>query len=171
MMMLGILRHSKSSWGDAGAADFDRPLNDRGRAAAERVGRELAQRALRFDHVLASPAARVRETLDRLERGYGALPGVEFDESLYAASVTTLLDRIKALGDDVRAPLLVGHNPGVHALLRALTRDDDDGLRRRVADKYPTGAFAMIELPALRWDEVTPGSGRVRTLILPRELD
>lgn len=171
MTILGILRHAKSSWDDPGFGDFDRPLNHRGRHAAERIGRELKRRAVRFDHVLASPAARVRETLERLERGYGALPPAEFDRALYAASGETLLDRVKGLAGGIQAPLLVGHNPGLHALLLALTVDDDDGLRRRVSDKYPTGAFALLVTPAVRWDELAPATARLRELILPRELD
>lgn len=171
MTVLSILRHAKSSWDDPALGDFDRPLNHRGRHAAERVGRELKLRGVHFDHVLASPAARVRETLERLERGYGALPPVTFDQALYAASGAALLDRVRGLSGEVQAPLLVGHNPGMHALLLALTVDDEDGLRERVRDKYPTGAFAMMILPAVRWDEVAPASGQIRELILPRDLD
>lgn len=89
MTVLSLLRHAKSSWDDAAASDFDRPLNDRGRKAAERMGRELAQREMRFDHVLASPAARVRETLELLADGYGALPEIHFDQRIYAASERT----------------------------------------------------------------------------------
>jgi hypothetical protein len=29
----------------------------------------------------------------------------------------------------------------------------------------------VVTLPAERWDEVTKGSGKIRELILPRELD
>lgn len=171
MITLGILRHAKSSWDDIGARDFDRPLNDRGRLAAERVGRELKRRGAKFDHIVASPAARVRETLDLLRDGYGALPEVRFDDSLYGASERHLFATIKALPADVRAPLIVGHNPGLHSLVLALTSDDQQGLRRRIAPKYPTGAFAAIDLPASRWSGVRSGAGRLRDLILPRELD
>lgn len=167
--MLSILRHAKSSWDEAGASDFDRPLNDRGRKAAERVGRELKLRAIRFDHVLASPAARVRETLERLACGYGALPPVQFEERLYAADEKTLLALIMALPGTVHAPLLVGHNPGLHELLLGLSGDSD--LRRRVAEKFPTAAFAALELPAVRWCELGSETGRLQALILPRELD
>jgi phosphohistidine phosphatase len=66
--------------------------------------------------------------------------------------------------------LLVGHNPGLHQLVLELTADDEEGLRRQVEDKLPTAAVALIELPALRWDETVAGSGTIRELILPREL-
>jgi phosphohistidine phosphatase len=171
MRTIAILRHAKSSWGDAAARDFDRRLDDRGRLAAERIGRELKQRGVRFDHVLASPATRVRETLERLSHGYGALPEIRFDDSLYGASERHLLTVIRALPGEVRFPLIVGHNPGLHSLVLTLTSDDDQGLRRRIAPKFPTAAFAAIDVPVEDWNEVEPGAGRLRELILPRELD
>ncbi len=166
MTVLAILRHAKSAWSDEGARDFDRPLNERGRKAAVRIGQELKHRGIRFDHVLASPAVRVRETLEQLAQSYGALPEVQFEDRLYAASERTLLGLVTALPGDVHAPLLVGHNPGLHRLLLALTGDDP-----QIGEKYPTAAFASVVLPAVRWDEVVPGNGRLEALILPRELD
>jgi phosphohistidine phosphatase len=75
------------------------------------------------------------------------------------------------LDEAVKAPLIVGHNPGLEELIAELTRDDHEGYRRRVAGKFPTGALAIVELPARRWAEVAPGSGEIVELILPKELD
>lgn len=171
MIVLSILRHAKSSWDDSAARDIDRPLNGRGRAAAERMGRELKQRGVAFDHVLASPAARVRETLDLLSGGYGDLPPARFDDSLYGASEQRLLEMIQALPGEVRTPLIVGHNPGLHSLVLALTSDDEQGFRRLIAPEFPTAAFAAIKWSVEEWNEVGPGTGQLRSLILPRELD
>jgi phosphohistidine phosphatase len=71
----------------------------------------------------------------------------------------------------VHSPLVVGHNPGLEQLLVELARDDDRGLRRQVAGKYPTGALAVVELPADDWARIEPGSGRIVELILPKELN
>ncbi|RME68148.1 MAG: hypothetical protein D6782_01550, partial [Alphaproteobacteria bacterium] len=40
---LGLLRHAKSDWAAAVARDIDRPLNPRGRDAAQRLGRYFAR--------------------------------------------------------------------------------------------------------------------------------
>lgn len=172
MKRLTILRHAKSSWDQPEAEDFDRPLNERGRKAAVRMGRELKRRKMRFDTVLASPAARVRETLDGVAKGDGHFdPDIQFDQSLYLVDAAGLLDRVKALAEDVRAPLLVGHNPGLERLILLLTAADEKGLREKVAQGYPTAALAVIEFPAARWLDVEWGSGTLAELILPRELD
>lgn len=171
MTLLTTLRHAKSSWDDPRLDDFDRPLNERGRKEARRLGRELKKRKVSFDHVIASPAARVRETIEELAKGYGKLPGVSFDSQIYEAGAERLLQLIRHIPEIVHAPLLVGHNPGIQQLLLALAREDANGLRGTVAGKYPTGALALVELDAPRWDEVETQSGKIVELILPRELD
>jgi phosphohistidine phosphatase len=168
---LTILRHAKSDWGDPGLDDFDRPLNERGRKAARRVGEELKRRKIAFDQVIASPAVRVRETLERFADGYGRDLDVRFAPDLYLASSSDLLAMVQGLPDELESPLIVGHNPGLEMLVQVLTRDDDDGLRAKVAGKFPTGAAAVIDLEANRWSEVVPGTGTIAELILPRELD
>ena len=45
-MRLLLLRHAKSSWGNPSLQDFARPLNERGRGAADLMGRFLATRGL-----------------------------------------------------------------------------------------------------------------------------
>lgn len=169
MKRLTILRHAKSSWDDP-VADFDRALNERGRKAAELVGEDLKRRGAKFDCVLASPARRVRETLERVAEGYGEALDVHFDERIYLASEDHLLQLVHRITDDVESAMIVGHNPGLHRLTLLLARDEG-ALRRQIADKYPTGAAATVQFEADRWREVEPESGELIALILPRDLD
>jgi phosphohistidine phosphatase len=171
MIRLGVLRHAKSSWDDPAARDFDRPLNPRGRAAAGRMGRLFSDRGFAFDHVLASPAARVRETLERLGTEYRALPAIAFNETLYAASTRSLLDAIRSTGPQFQSLLIVGHNPGLHGLVLALAEEDGSNLRQRAEGHFPTAAFASIDLDVSDWNAISPGVGRLAELIFPRELD
>lgn len=171
MKRLAILRHAKSSWDDPGLDDFNRPLNERGWKAARRMGRELKHRGLRFDLVLSSTAARTRETIDGIQEKYEFDAPIMFEPQLYLASSADLLQIVRGLDEMVKAPLIVGHNPGLERLVTGLTRDDDEGLRRRVAGKFPTGALAVLELPARHWADIEPGGGEIVELILPKELD
>lgn len=169
MKQLTILRHAKSDWGDAKLDDFDRPLNDRGWKAARRMGRELKERGIEFDLVIASPAARVRGTIDGLTEKLKPNVEIRFEPRMYLATEGTLLEVVRGLAESVHAPLLVGHNPGLHELVLDLARDGAD--RNHVAHKFPTAALARIELPAKRWPDVAPGSGKIAALILPKDLD
>lgn len=168
MRQLAVLRHAKSSWADPGMDDFDRPLNDRGRKAARQIGEAIRERGHKFDLILASPAARVRQTLD----GVGDV-GVEarFEPSIYLAGMDQLVSLVREVEPKVRSLMLVGHNPGLERLLAMISREDEYGLRRRVEGKYPTGALAVVQLDVKSWAEVQPECGEIVELILPRELD
>lgn len=170
MKRLTVLRHAKSSWDNPDVDDFDRTLNDRGRKAAWRMGREFAKRNFRFDVVLASPAARVRETLDGVREKFELDAPIRFDDRIYLATAERLLGLVHELPEAIERPLLVGHNPGLHQLVVQLVRD---GVKERASlnDGFPTAAVAVIDLPADTWRQVEPATGTLVELILPRELD
>ncbi len=169
MKRLALLRHAKSSWADADTDDFNRPLNDRGWKTARRMGRELEDRKFHFDLVLASPAARVRETIDGLTERLELNVEIRFEPRLYLASVETLLGIVAEIPETIHLPLLVGHNPGLQQLALELTKEEK-GRRARVAEKFPTAALALIELPADRWSAIKRGSGEIAELIVPKDL-
>ena len=132
------------------------------------MGREMKRLHLAFDRVIASPAARVAETLDGLEEDYGAL-AAEQDERVYLASAETLLDIVRATDDAEPRLLIVGHNPGMEQL--ALLLAGEGALRDAIAAKYPTGALAELRFDARSWREVAAGAGRLERFIRPRDLD
>ncbi|MFL6736430.1 MAG: SixA phosphatase family protein [Sphingomonas sp.] len=172
MKRLTVLRHAKSSWENANFADFDRPLNERGRKAARRVGRELKLGAFHLDLCVASTAVRVRETLEGLMEGYSNW-GVEirFEPRIYEASLATLVEIVHGLPESSTAPLVIGHNPGLHRLVLELARDDSKGLRDRLLNRFPTAAVAVLELKADCWAKVGAAGGEIAELIFPRDLD
>lgn len=171
MKTLTLLRHAKSTWDDPVARDFDRPLNKRGRRAAQTVGREMRVQGLKFDRVVASPAVRVKETLEGIADGYGRSLEADFDQRVYLASTVILLDIVHSQADEAEAVLIVGHNPGLEALALALTADGRDDFRKEIAVKYPTATLTQISLPVERWADVSEGEGTITRFIRPRDLD
>jgi phosphohistidine phosphatase len=125
---------------------------------------------LAFDRVLASPARRVVETLEEVAAELGPLESA-YDERIYLASLTTLLDVVRAADDGADRLLLAGHNPGMETLALTLAPADGHPLGREIAIKYPTGSLAEIALPVTRWSEVAPGIGALTRFIRPRDLD
>src|SRR3712207_2234511 len=100
MKKLTLLRHAKSGWDDPVQRDFDRPLNKRGRRAAQTIGREMRSLGLGFDQVIASPAVRVVETRRDVSDGYGRSLDAQFDKRIYLASIETLLEVVHAADDE-----------------------------------------------------------------------
>jgi hypothetical protein len=107
MPTLTLLRHAKSSWDDPVTRDFDRPLNARGHRAAATMGRHLKAQGLQFDHVVASPAVRVTETLDQFHAGYGERLAPAWDRRIYLASAATLIDLVRELPASSASALMV----------------------------------------------------------------
>ena len=107
-------------------ADFDRPLNHRGRTSAEAIGHKLHREKMAVDIVLASPAARVRETLDLLLPAWKWQGTIQWEKSLYLASPETLVDHLAALDNSWQSAMIVGHNPGLSEFVAQLTGESVD---------------------------------------------
>lgn len=130
----------------------------------------MRARGLRFDRALASPAARIRETLENVAKSYGAID-TRFDQRIYLASPETLMKLVRDTPDTVQSLLIVGHSPGLPMLAQRLTRDDAGGLRSQLGEKYPTAALAEVALPVEHWHDVADGIGTLERFIRPRDLD
>ena len=174
MKRLITFRHAKSGWDQPALRDFDRALNDKGRRAAVTMGRHMRQLGLRFDHVIASPAVRVAETLDAMFEGYGRRAAPSWDRRAYLASAPTLLEIVHEAPDSAETVLLVGHNPGIEELVLRLSSDaGEEEIRARatVGEKYPTASLAELRFPVDHWRDVREGSGQLARFIRPRDLD
>ena len=171
MKTLTLLRHAKSGWDDPVARDFDRPLNAKGRRAAALMGRHLRGLSLAFDHVVASPAVRVMETVAEVEGGYGRALAPAWDKRAYLASSAMLLDLVRETDAAHASLLLVGHNPGLEELVLELVPDLPGGLRDSVEEKYPTATLAEMTFDVARWADVAPGGATLVRFVRPRDLD
>jgi phosphohistidine phosphatase len=161
MKTLFLLRHAKSSWKDASARDFDRPLNQRGLKAAPAVGRLMKKRKVQPDLVLSSPAERARQTTTLVLVAAEIKTEVRHDERIYEATVARLLEVVAQIEDEANVAMLVGHNPGLAELFTALTGK---------SESLPTAALACIELDIEKWNKVRAGTGRLEWLVRPKRL-
>ncbi|EPX76855.1 SixA phosphatase family protein [Litoreibacter arenae] len=164
-MKLILTRHAKSSWDDLTLDDHDRPLNERGQSAAQRMGKWIEGRRHVPAQVITSDAARARETAEIMVKAMGGAPSLTLDEGLYHASPDTVLARIqKAPKGDL---MIVGHNPGIAALAALIVDVRPTHERFGV---YPTTATLIAEVPVDDWSELQYGMARVIQFIVPREL-
>ena len=168
MKRLGLMRHAKSDWNDLSVRDFDRGLNKRGRAGAALMGQHIADHGVAWDKVVASPAERVKRTLE----ASGLDIPIIFQDNAYMADATTLLGLLATHGGDAQAVLLAAHNPGLQELaLELVPPEQEDALFDAVMAKFPTAAFAVFELDIDDWADVAPGCGRLVHFARPRDLD
>ena len=161
MKTLLLLRHAKSSWDHPSMRDFDRPLADRGKRDAPRMGRALKERGPLPELIISSPAARARETVEAVIKSAGLTAPLQFDESIYDASLAELMRLVRGLPDDISCVLMVGHNPGFEGLVNRLTG---------ASERMPTAALASIEFQVDRWADVEDGQGKLLSVFISRQL-
>ncbi|WCL54765.1 SixA phosphatase family protein [Gimibacter soli] len=166
---LFLLRHAKSDWGDASLADFDRPINARGQAAADMMGRYLKDEGIVPDLVLVSSAVRTRQTIDRVMDAAGANWAVQYDDALYLADPITIFAAIHAVPDGVKTLMIVGHNPGLEETARRLAGRAPHELLYRLREKYPTATLAGFETK-VPWHRLAPAHSLLTRLVRPADL-
>ena len=162
MRTLYLLRHAKSSWKDLTVPDFDRPLKDRGRKAAKRIGKYLAAEKLNNPLVVCSPAMRTRETAEIVLKHAHLPVEVRYEERIYEASLRDLVQVVSEIPDDKDVAILIGHNPGFEELLAYFT-----GEGRRMA----TCALGKIKFEVESWKDIKEEQGTLAWFVTPKELD
>ncbi|MCR9218741.1 MAG: histidine phosphatase family protein [Alphaproteobacteria bacterium] len=174
MLTLFLLRHAKSSWSDAGMADFDRPLASRGVKAAPKIGSYMAEAGFAPDLILCSSAQRARETLALVLPFLKEEPTIRITRAIYEADgEEDLLAVLAELAPDESARvMLIGHNPAMQDLAVALAGAGAPDDRAALAQKYPTAGLAVLTFDgADGWAGLAPGAGLLTHFVRPRELE
>jgi phosphohistidine phosphatase len=160
-----LTRHAKSSWDDPLTPDHDRPLNDRGKAAAADLGDWLASRGYIPDEVLCSDALRTRKTWSGLAPALPGTPILNLKPSLYHAGPDVMLAVLRhATADTV---MIIGHNPGIAEFASKLV------VNRPINpdfSRYPTGATLVMDFAIDAWEEANWGLATAIDFVIPREL-
>jgi phosphohistidine phosphatase len=156
-MLLDLLRHADA--GDPEAwdrPDAERPLSDKGRKQAKRLGDHLAAIGFRAEAIITSPKVRAAETAELVaERIEGR---VTEDERLAGSLDLHLIDAILGAAGDPDEAMLVGHDPDFSELLSVLSAAAGVTMRK--------GALARIEIDR----PLRPGGGTLRWLLPPDAL-
>ena len=166
-----LLRHAKSSWGEAGLSDHERPLSRRGERAAEAMAEHIAKKSARPDLILCSTAIRTRQTLAPLVHRLAApAPPILLEKGLYLAPEDALLARLRKAPDAAVTVLLIGHNDGIWRLAEALAGRGKAGPLAALREKFPTGALAALKVPIDHWSDLAVGAAELLSYVRPRDL-
>lgn len=163
MKTLYILRHAKAA-PEGREGDALRPLMKRGRKAAAAMGDYLAGIEPPPALVLCSTSLRTRETLDEILPALETEPQLLFEDALYLAGASRLLDRLQRLPDQAASVLLIGHNPGLHQLAVSLATESSE-----LAAGFPTAALAVLRASG-RWSALRPHQAKLIDFKTPKAL-
>lgn len=159
MKTIYFLRHAKSSWDDFELKDYDRPLSTRGIQDADLMGNYFRSKKIKLDLVLSSPSKRTKETLEHFFQF--EKPKVQFEESIYHASLDQILGVIFSVPETIRSIMLVGHNPSMHEITEYLSN--------KFINKYPTCCLASLTIDT-DWNKAVRGCAGMNFLKKPSEL-
>jgi phosphohistidine phosphatase len=149
MKTLYVLRHGQATPEGEAGSDRERALTPRGRAEVQRTAQYLSGRAQQPSLILTSSATRARQTAELCAAGSGGAPVLVALDGLYLAEPPSYLAALATRAEPHGAALVVGHNPGLEALIYVLTDR---------SEHLATASLVEIALPIAAWTELS-GSG------------
>jgi len=175
MKYLTIIRHAKSSWGQPGLADHDRPLNERGQRAAPAVAAFLHRTYFGGsgspallplpDRLVTSTALRALSTA-QIMRDTFAMP-VEMlllESRLYLAESDRILEVMRGFNESWNHVMIFGHNPGLHDFAEHI-------LARANIPKVPTCTAVIMAFPHEFWGLADWNEAQLIGYITPKSLE
>lgn len=162
MKTLLVLRHAKSSWKNATLADYERPLNKRGKRDAPRMGELIKQEGIVPDLIISSSAERALATAEAVALASGYESEIQTTRQLYHGWPDNYIEAIRSVPDEYVCVMVVGHNPGMESLVEELIGE---------WIRMPTAALVQIALEIDHWSDLDlESSERLVDYWRPKEL-
>ena len=163
MKKLLLLRHAKSSWNNPNLANFERPLNNRGKQNAATMGKCLRKEKLVPDLIITSAAKRANKTANLVAKKCGYDKKIHVLESSYGGNLENYSIAIHDIGDKHKTVLLVGHNPTIEEVVERIIGE---------SKVISTCTLAHIDLSIDSWKEFNYDvKSKLIDLISVRELN
>ena len=164
MKYLFLTRHAKSSWGNPGLADIDRPLNKRGKKAAPFMGKLIMDKGEKPELLISSPAYRAFLTAKAFGEAMGLVENdIIIDRTIYGAGAQQLLELVQNQDDLYKSIMLFGHNPTFTSFVNFLTSSN--------IMNVVTCGVVRIDFECSSWTEIDFGSGRLAYYEYPKKYD
>jgi phosphohistidine phosphatase len=145
MKTLYVLRHGHAA-PESQAGDHQRPLTARGVIEARRSADQARRSAPAPSLVLSSSAVRAMQTAEQCMAALGGATQLHITDELYLAEPPSYLALLAQVADRHLSVMVVGHNPGLEALVHVLTDR---------SEHLPTASLVQIDLPIVAWTELS----------------
>jgi phosphohistidine phosphatase len=163
MKSVFLVRHAKSSWDNPHLADFDRPLNSRGRANAPLMAHLLMSKGVAPQAIVTSTARRAVDTAAFFTKAFGITPAdCMMLDTLYHASPGQIFDTIHALPESWATVLLFGHNPGLSEFVNLFPGGQLLSL--------PTCGIAKLFSTAGHWPDFSVANTYMTNFYFPKQM-
>lgn len=162
MKTLYLVRHAKSSWDNASLADFDRPLNKRGKKAAPFMAELMQEKGVSPDLIISSPANRALTTAETFcgTLDY-PLEKIEKHMEIYEGGLNHMLQVVRRIPDDRPTAMLFGHNPTLTSFANFISGQH--------LENIVTCGIVRIDMKNDSWKETMMDSGELVWYEYPRK--
>ena len=144
--ILLLIRHAKSDQSFFGV-DFERPLNERGKADAPIMAKRMIERKIPIDAFVSSPAKRAKKTAELFAQEYKASSdSIEFISALYHPQPEIFFSVIEQLSNNLNHVAIFSHNPGITYFVNLLSTNT------RI-DNMPTCGIFALKIKTEKWKD------------------
>ena len=166
MRTLCLLRHAKAAQPAEGQSDIDRPLTERGRRDAARIGERLAEFGI--DLALLSNARRTRKTWEIASQNLEGSSVLTLEPALYLCPAGSIIAKLREIPDRFRSVVVIGHNPDLHDVALWLADNSAPSLAQsELRRKFPTSALAAFNLNISHWANLAPQTAKLILFATP----
>lgn len=163
MKTLYVIRHAKSSWDVKTLGDIERPLNERGKRDAPRMGKRLKEKDIHPHLIVSSPAKRALSTARKIAKELKyPKEAIKVIDKLYHADEDAMLQTVNHLKDKHSVVFILGHNPGLTDFVNSIMSEDLD------IDNVPTCGVVAFQFQADSWEQITWGTGKMLFFDYPK---
>ncbi|UEG50853.1 histidine phosphatase family protein [Ferruginibacter lapsinanis] len=146
MKTLLLIRHAKSDQSFFGN-DFERPLNERGKADAPIMAQRLLDKQITIDAFVSSPAKRAKKTAELFCAAFKREANeIFFLSKLYHAAPEVFYEVASELDDNHHTVAVFSHNPGITYFVNEVVKTE------RMYD-MPTCAIFAIKIDSDKWSD------------------
>ena len=171
MRRLYLMRHGKAQAGmPPGGGDLQRALVERGRKESRIMGAFCRDQGQPPTLILCSPSRRTVETCEAFCEGFGESLPQRLIDGIYMGSPSSLLYAVAETGGTEGGVLVIGHNPGIHALALSLGRHGPGPALARFSSRFPTAALAIFETGLDDWAALRTGSAHLVDFRMAKEM-
>jgi phosphohistidine phosphatase len=169
MKNLILMRHGEAQPTQNILNDRERPLTINGLQDLQTMRTKIQGHIESLSMVLCSNVKRTRQTLEGIKPILPSQCLINFEDDLYHASAKALTKRIRAIDDDQKFIMVIGHNPGVSEFLESVVLSTKEFFDSRIPLGFPPCSAAFFEGNFNFWAEAAPARFSLKKFILPSE--
>ena len=165
MKRIIICRHAKSSWESLHITDKERPLNQKGIDASNKMGAFLKAKNYSLPIFISSPANRTISTAKIIENYLAPLHSFIIENKFYNFDDqgNLFLEYVSKLKEETDTVFIFGHNDT--CLMNVMNLSKGEVL------SFPTGSTASFIFDVNDWSELNKENAQVEFIQYPKELN